>query len=44
METLNVVKRFDPTVMFMRKVGAHQCGTPGRLKLEHERLDLDGNA
>jgi len=41
---LNVVKHFDPTVMFMRKVGAYLSGAPGRLKLELERLDLDGNA
>ena len=44
MEMLNVVKHFDPTVIFMRKVGGYLSGAPGRLKLELERLDMDGNA
>jgi hypothetical protein len=44
MKMLNVVKHFDPTVIFMRKVGAYLSGAPGRLKLELERIYMDGNA
>jgi hypothetical protein len=41
---LYAVKHLHPIPMFVSKAGAYQCGAPGSLKLELERLDLDGNA